>query len=219
MHSNSTIRALLVAISALSSALAGCSSDAGTGSLTVLIEAEDVITEGLEPGTDGESIQDGWAVSFDKYIVAIGDVDVHLATNESVFAEAAEVHVVDLVQVPASGLELAQLNELRAGRWEFNYATPIAESTSTRHSSVSTTDFDLMVAEGLTYLVEGELMATDGESCPPSSLATPGTNTPNGTTGPNPCYDATTIAFRFGAAAPDDLRTLRDRRSPRVRDQ
>ncbi len=39
----------------------GCGDDAsgmGSGSLSVLLEAEDVIVEGLEPGTSGESIQE-----------------------------------------------------------------------------------------------------------------------------------------------------------------
>ena len=55
----------------------------GTGSLDVLIETEDLIVDGLQPGDDTENIQDGWAVNFDKYIVAVGEVELQLSTDEN----------------------------------------------------------------------------------------------------------------------------------------
>ncbi|MFT5358000.1 MAG: anti-anti-sigma regulatory factor, partial [Polyangiales bacterium] len=89
------------------------------GDLTVVLEAEDTITEGI--GTEGgdEIILDGWSVDFDRYIVTIGDIDVHRSTDESIEVEAADVFVVDLTQVPASGRPLWSLDGLEAGRWEF----------------------------------------------------------------------------------------------------
>ena len=184
--------------------VAGCGSEdeAGSGSLTVLLESEDVIVEGLEPGDGTENIRDGWAVGFDKYIITIGDIDVHFSTDESVEAEAGDVFVVDLTQVPSAGLSLWTLDGLREGRWEFNYATPGAGDGSTRHESVVQADYDEMVANDWTYLVDGVLMKADGQSCPPAALATPGSKTPNGnTSGGNDCYDAPTVRFTFGATA------------------
>jgi hypothetical protein len=184
--------------------MAGCGDDdeAGSGSLTVLLESEDVILEGLEPGEGTENIGDGWAVGFDKYIATIGDIDVHFSTDESVEAEAGDVFVVDLTQVPAGGLSLWSLEGLREGRWEFNYATPGAGDGSTRHDSVAQGDYDQMVVNDWTYLVDGVLTKADGQSCPPAALVTPGTRTPNGnTSGGNGCYDAASIRFTFGAAA------------------
>jgi hypothetical protein len=180
--------------------LAGCSDeDNGSGSLTVLLEAEDTITEGLAPGMEGESIHDGWQIDFDQYILAIGDVDVHLATDESVAAEAAEVFAVDLTQVSTAGLPLWQLTGLRAGQWQFNFATPGAGDGATAHASVAQADFDEMAAGDHTYLIAGSMTKADGRSCPPAAHAMPPAGAiPNGmNAGGDSCYDAATISFRL----------------------
>lgn len=183
---------------------AACSGedDTGAGSLTVILESEDVIVEGLEPGEGAENIRDGWSVTFDKYVAAIGDIDVHLATDASVEAEARDVFVADLTEAPAAGLPLWTLDGLRVGRWEFNYATPLASAGAIRHDSVSQADYDEMVASGWTYFIDGVLTKSDGQSCPPAALANPGTVQSNGnSSGPNDCYAATSIRFTFGAPA------------------
>lgn len=186
-------------------ALTACSDDdtnpAGTASLSVLVEAEDTITEGLDPGTEGENITDGWQARFGNYIVAIGGIDVHLSTDETVEVEAPEKYVLDLVTVPASGLALWQLDGLQEGRWEFNYET--AADGATRHESVEQADFDAVIAGDWTYLIRGTLTKSDGVSCPPAAQAM----VPMGTmaTGMNdagdPCYANPTISFEIGAEA------------------
>ncbi|MDD9944658.1 MAG: hypothetical protein OXU20_26670 [Myxococcales bacterium] len=183
---------------------AGCGSDneTGTGSLTVLLESEDLVVEGLEPGDDRENIADGWAVKFDKYLATIGDINVRLATDSHVEAEAHDVFVVDLTQVPAAGLSLWTIEDLQVGRWEFNFATPGAGDGSARHGSVDEDDYDEMVDRDWTYLIEGLMMKSDGQSCPPAALANPGSEAPNGNmSGDNECYDAKTVRFVFGATA------------------
>lgn len=182
----------------------GCGGEdgGGSGSLSVLLESEEAITAGLEPGDGVENIQDGWAVGYEKFLITIGDIDLHLAMNEHVEAEAEDVFVVDLTQVPAAGLSLWTIDELRAGRWEFNFSTPGAGDGSTRHASVSEADYADVVANDWTYLVEGELTKTGGQSCPPSALATPGSKTRNGnSSGGNDCYDASSVRFTFGVTA------------------
>ena len=189
---------------ALGLGAAGCGGDDGgeSGSLIVLLESEDTITDGLEDGDAVENIRDGWAVGYDKFIIAIGDIDIHLATDEHVEAEAEDVFVVDLTQVPAAGLPLWSLDELRAGRWEFNFSTPGAADGSTRHASVTEADYAEMVTNDWTYLIQGELTKSDGQSCPPAALANPGSKTPNGNnSGANDCYDAPRVRFAFGVTA------------------
>lgn len=184
--------------------LYACGDDdpSGSGALTVLLESEDVIIEGLEPGDGVENIRDGWAVAFDRYLVTIGDIDIAFATDESVNAEAEEVFVADLTQVPAAGLPLWNLDGLRSGRWEFHYHTAGAGHGAVRHESVSPEDFAAMVDGDWTYFVDGVIAKDDGQSCPPAALAAPGERTPNGnTSGGNPCYDATSVRFTFGATA------------------
>ena len=174
----------------------------GLGSLTVLLEAEDVIIEGLEPGEDTENIRDGWAVSFDKYLVGIGNIDAHLSTNDSIERESADNYVVDLTQVPATGLELWSFDGLQEGRWEFNYETVGAGDGALKHESVEQADFDEMVSNDWTYWVNGMLSKADGQSCPPVALATPGDQMPNDNmSGDNVCYDAPEVQFAFGLSA------------------
>jgi hypothetical protein len=183
---------------------AGCGSDdeAGEGSLTVLLESEDTILEGIEPGDGPENIRDGWAAAFDKYVAIIGDIDVHFSTDKALEAEAEEVFAVDLTQVPASGLPLWTLDGLREGRWEFNYATPGAAHGAERHESVVAADYDAMVEKDWTYWIDGVLTKAGGQSCPPVSLARPGGKAPNGrTSGGNACYDAPRVRFSFGIRA------------------
>jgi hypothetical protein len=183
---------------------AGCGGDdeVGSGSLTVLLESEEVIVDGLEPGDGAEDIQDGWAVGFDKYIVAIGAIDLHLATDDGVEAEAEEVFVVDLTDVPSAGLPLWSIDELREGRWQINYETAGAGHGATRDDTVSEPDFDEMVDNDWTYFIDGVLMKSDGQSCPPEALAEPGDRTSNGnSSGGNDCYDAPAVRFTFGVTA------------------
>lgn len=199
----------LLAVACLSMLASSCSSGddkeesgAGSGSLTVLLETGGGIFAGLTPGDAAINIRDGWSVTADKYIVSVGDVDLHLSTDESVEAEAGEVFAVDLTQVPSSGLPLWTFDSLREGRWEFNYSTLGAADGASKHDSVEQSDFDEMVANDWTYLIEGSLTKTDGQSCPPAALVNAGDKTPNGNmSGTNECYDAPTVRFVIGAPA------------------
>jgi hypothetical protein len=184
--------------------LAGCGEESGEGSgtLSVILESEDTITGGLDPGDEVENIKDGWQVRYEKFIVAVGDVEVYLSTDESVRAHDEDVFVVDLKSVPSSGLPLWELSDLRAGRWEFNYSTPGAADGSSRHESVSRADFDQMRGEDATYLVAGTLTKADGQSCPPPSLAMPGSAAPVGSNAAgHDCYANPSVAFTFLASA------------------
>lgn len=176
----------------------GCSSDseAGTGSLTVLLEPEDVIVDGISAGTGPDEIHDGWSVQFESYIAAVGDIDLYLSTDESVEAKAGDVFVVDLKDLPASGEALWQFESLEAGSWEFHYLSAGAARGAVQHESVSDDDFELMVESDFTYLVRGTLTSDDGKSCPPASLATPGDEEPSGTDeAGNACYERPSVDF------------------------
>lgn len=165
----------------LSLMLAACGGGP-TGDVTVLLTAEDTITEGLDPGTELENIVDGWEVRFSKYIVAIGDVHLQRSADGQE-AHDETIYVVDLAQLPASGITLTQFEALSAVQWDrFGYATAHPSAMAVRHDSVSQADFDAMVANEWSYYIEGTLSSPTGESCPPGGT----------------CRAATSIAFRFG---------------------
>lgn len=200
MHTTNRRGAVGAALLALSSL--ACGDDTETGTLSVLLEAEDTITDGLDPGDEGESIQDGWQVRFDRYLLAIGDIDLHFSTDESVEARAEEIFIVDLVSVPASGLPLWTIDGLRAGRWDFFYSFSGGAHQATRHESADTQSFDAMVAGDLTYLIEGRLAKSDGISCPPAALATPGAAVATGQNAAgDACYANPEVSFSFGVSA------------------
>jgi hypothetical protein len=180
--------------------LAACGTD--TGSLSVLLEAEDTIAEGLAPGTGPEDILDGWAVSFDAFIVAIGDVELEY-TGEHMHAHAEDVYVVDLTQVPATGLPLWTIDGLDAGTWDFSFSTPTASAESMRHDTVTEADFTAMQASGVTYLIRGAISKSDGLSCPPTTLAMPppGAVAMGMNSGGDACYANTDVAFALEVAA------------------
>lgn len=162
---------------------AGCADP--TGELTVLLDAEDSITQGLEPGTGEEDIVDGWTVRFTKYVVSIGDVRLSRSAD-GLDASDPDVTVIDLAALPAGGVELASFEALSVGRWDqFVYSTP-APDGATRDESVSEADFEEMIANDWTHLIEGTLESAEGESCPPDGA----------------CRPATSLSFRFAASVP-----------------
>ena len=177
----------------------------GTGEATVLLEAEDTITGGIPAGSSGEAIQDGWSVTFDDYVVVIGDVDLHLATDETVEAEAGELFAVDLVDVSESGLALWDFEGLETGRWELFYRVGGAADGAMRDPSVTEAQFSEMQAGDWTYLVAGTIDQDGGQSCPPASIGAElrADATPNGSVnaGGDACYDASSVRFRWGVTA------------------
>ncbi len=196
----------VLALSGLTACNSGSDDDGdgngGTGSLTVLLEAEDTITGGLDPGQDEENIKDGWEVRYDKFIATVGNIDIQFSTDNTIQAKGADVFVIDMTTIPAAGKSLWTLDNLKTGHWEFNYSTPAASATAKLDPSVSQTDYDMMKSSGLTYFITGTLSKPDGMSCPPATLAMPGTATAAGTNSAgDPCYANTSITFTFPADA------------------
>ncbi len=189
-------------------ALWGCSGgqDGGSGSLTVLLEAEDTILEGLEPGMASEQIRDGWQIRFDQYVVVIGDIDVHLSADPGVSAAARDRYAVDLAQIAAAGLPLWTLTQLQPGEWAFHYRTALASDGAGRHATVPGDDFDALSAAGASHLLAGRLRKTDGRSCPPAALATPPADATvvGQNDGGDDCYAAPEVSFRW--LAPSETR-------------
>ena len=166
----------------LLSTLTACSASPA-GNASISLEAEETITDGLVPGTDLENIVDGWTVTFDQFVVAIGHV--HVGQQASGFeAHVEDTHVIDLTALPATGFELAAFEGIPTGDYDMvEFETPAATAAAIRHESVSQADFDAMVAGGCTYLIAGSITNPEGERCPPGGACAP--------------VDADGISFRF----------------------
>ncbi len=200
----STRRASAWMCVAMACGVYGCGSDdEGEGSLTIAVQSEESITQGVSAGDDVEDIADGWDATFERYAVVIGDIDLHLATDEDEAQEIDAMFAVDLVDVPESGLPLWQIDGLRASRWDVHYHLGQADGETLRDDSVSEDDLAAMRDAGLTYAIRGTLAAQSGRSCPPPALADVSASAVSA--GENEagdaCYENSAIAFAIDVAA------------------
>lgn len=166
----------------------GCDAAAATtGSLEIRVNAEDTITEGLAPGADLENIQDGWTVSFTKYIVALGHVELTRSDVDLEVHEEGSI-VVDLRQTPENGVPVISAEAVRSGQWtSLSYETPIVTANTERHSTVTEADYQAMITGGCTYLISGTITKTDGQTCSGA---------------PTACVPNTSVAFNLCVPAP-----------------
>jgi len=159
--------------------LTGCAEATGTADLVV--QAEDTITDGLEPGVDTENIVDGWTINFDRYITAIGHVHLHQDVAGLEVSDET-VYVLDLASVNEDGFALTSFADIATGRWDdIEFETPAATASAVRDPSVTQAEFDEMVAGACTYLIEGTMTNPTGERCVPGAA----------------CASATSLSFRF----------------------
>jgi len=181
--------------------LVACGDDEGApadgAALDVLVEPEDVITSGLSAGDGLEDVRDGWSVSFDKYVVALGGVELRLTTDTEQTADAHELYAVDLTRIEASGEVLWSFTGLEDGRWDLGYV--ISAHDFERHDTVSEGDFDRMSAEHLSALITGQLIKEDGVSCPPTALAMvpDGAEQVGENAGGDACFSAPLVSFEI----------------------
>lgn len=144
-----------------------CGSSAGEGALSLYLEPEATITDGIPAGSSSDAISDGWDVSFTKYVVSVGGVRVARSSDGAEFRHDA-VHLVDLRALSASGFVVFDEPSMPAGRWDLvGYSLVTPDASAVVDPNVSGADRDAMVAGGCTYLIEGTLTKAGGQSCAP----------------------------------------------------
>jgi hypothetical protein len=186
--------------------LSGCgevgSTAEETGDLRVVLEPESSIVDGVAAGQSGEELQDGWAASYQRFIVAIGDVRVQ-AVADGQEARDERVFAVDLVSLPSDGATLWRIPSLAAGRWQFSYAVLDATKVTDRDASVSKADLETMKSEQWSTWLSFSLNKADGLSCPPPSLAdVPDDRMAQGESAAGvACYDNPAIQVDLGVRA------------------
>jgi hypothetical protein len=146
---------------------------AGDGSLRVTVTGGVVMEQGYpyeEPGLEPLLFTDGWSLRFDKFLLALDQIQLREQPPEDAQTDGAMVRewrgpvVIDLMR-PPSGVELAMLQDLPATRLDFGYrvvdATEAAENVS-----ASTADFRTLVDNGWTVWFEGEAWKANGRTVP-----------------------------------------------------
>jgi hypothetical protein len=162
-------RMILIAIFVVSTFMA-CDevSSQDTGSIQFYVEPEWTIVNGIPAGDGEEEMSDGWAVSYDKFLVCVGDIhfshDIN-ATND--LYEMKDIFVIDLKNAPTSGLLIAEFNDVPTGDWDsVGYSMPIAKPDSIKLGDISDDNFNEMVDNSLAVSTIMVLTKTGGEVCP-----------------------------------------------------
>src|SRR5262245_24341904 len=94
---------MLVALFAASICI-GCGDEGGggAGSVQVFVVPEDTITNGLDPGTELENVQDGWAIRYTKYLSVWGNFRAKRSDTGDAIGDST-MYVLDLKNAPESG--------------------------------------------------------------------------------------------------------------------
>ncbi|MEM9727107.1 MAG: hypothetical protein AAF997_00880 [Myxococcota bacterium] len=151
-------------------AAAGCGDDSsgGDGNVTININPEDTITNGIDSCADtdepDECIADGFSVSFSKYIISVGFVDMAQVDGANPQSSDA-VAVAEFTNLSEAGSELTSFSGIPIGQYtEFAYQTPLITEETININQVSQDDIDNMIENNLTYIIEGQLTADEDGS-------------------------------------------------------
>jgi hypothetical protein len=150
------MRTFRVSIVVVAATVAGCGGGSGSGTVQVLLEAEDTITSGLTAGTGEDDVVDGWDIAYTRYIVGFGEFEAERSASAEDHVHDHTVRAIDLRSVPATGVVLATFEDVAAERFDVvRYALAVVTATAVLDVSVPQADFDVMVAGGLSQWVSG----------------------------------------------------------------
>ena len=158
----STMRRTLVACGLLAGLVLvspGCSNNAstggGSGSVQIFVVPEDSITHGLVPGTELENVQDGWTITYDRYLVAVGNFRARRSDSGDALSDPT-IYVLDLKGAPTSGYVTKEFHDVAAVRWDkFGYDSANARAGAVPLAPTTQADADLMIAHGYSVYYEG----------------------------------------------------------------
>lgn len=139
----------------------GCGEGPGRGKnpgkLTVVLDAEATIVDGLQSGTQSENIRDGFDVSYTRHLIAIGLVSMSKGDGRDLQTSDV-VGIADYTRLPPSLHVLTVFERIPVGRYtRFGFATPAPNDNATNINSVPQSDVDAMVANGWSFVIEGRL--------------------------------------------------------------
>jgi hypothetical protein len=169
----------------LSSGL-GCGGEAGDGgTVQIFVEPEDTIPNGITPGTGEEDMRDGWTVTYDRFLITIGNVRASSTGSDETLADPT-TFVLNLKNAPAGGYVIATFNDASAIRFDrFGFDLPNAGAGTKTLAPTTPDDLALLTDGGYSIYFEGSISKPDGQSCPPGGM----------------CMPQSTITFRWGLPA------------------
>jgi hypothetical protein len=131
------------------------SSTVGTGNAQIFVVPEDTITDGLEPGTELENVQDGWTISYSRYLVAVGNFRAGRSDTGDTISDPTN-YVLDMKNAPTSGYIVKELSGIAAARWDkFGFDVPNSKPGMSTLAPTRQADVDFMISNGYSVYYEG----------------------------------------------------------------
>jgi len=154
MHANKTALALSLTVLALSVTTVACDGSAvGEGTLGVEIWGEDYIESGIPAG----ELADGWAITFDRFLINVGAISVAEEGADPAVTEPG-FRVFDLTAT--TGPEQIVAVTAPAGTYDHTVYTVAPASSASGAGNAADADVQLVADGGFAVYVEGA--ATDG---------------------------------------------------------
>jgi hypothetical protein len=151
---------LLPLIGSLALFSIGCgdgTSTTATGDVQIFVEAEDSIPNGLSAGMGDEDIQDGWSVSYSKFVISIGNFRASRSDSTDKL-DAPGTYVLDLMNVPAGGYVVHTWSDAEAVRWDrFGFDLPNATTEAQTLAPTADADRDLLSTNKWSVYIEGQI--------------------------------------------------------------
>lgn len=130
---------------------------AGTGSLALEMAGGEALRTGFphQEGSVTREFVDGWTLTFDKYIVSVGDVTLTDPVSGAEEARWDEYVLLDLKSSSSATVALHTFEAVPALRYDVAFSMP-APKQGVELRGVQQSDADEMVQKGWTLLAEGE---------------------------------------------------------------
>jgi hypothetical protein len=157
-HNHIATTTLLLSALAL---IAGCGDETGAtgdkGDAQVFVEPEETIPGGLAAGMGEEEIQDGWTVTYDRFLVSIGNFRAGRSDASEKLVEP-DTFVLDLLHAPAGGYVITTFEDVSAARWDrFGFDLPNATAASKTLAPTTAEDVKLLADSGWSIYFEGRI--------------------------------------------------------------
>lgn len=156
------------------------------GRVQVFVVPEESIVSGLSAGPGEENIQDGWTVTYTRFLITVGNFRAR-ATRGGHEIHDPTIYVLDLLRAPAGGYVTLDRSDVVATRYDkVGNDMPAAAAGARLLPPTSSGDLQFMIEKGYSLYFEGKITKPDGRSCTPGK--------------PADCVDAREISFKWGFA-------------------